>query len=491
MTLDPRTPVLVGAGQLVQRPDDLADALEAIDCMAEVLERAADDAGARTLLGDATAIRVMRGAWPYSDPGRLLAQRFGAGSAVSGLTTNGGNSPQSVVNRTATDIAGGAHDVVLIVGAETIWTRRRIRREGGDYHYTEQTTGEPDEILGVEVVMSSDIESERGFEAPVNFCPTFDSAIRARWGESLDEHRDRLARLWHGFNEVAVQNPYAWNRTPMTAEEIREPSPANRMVGFPYTKAMNSNWDLDQAAGLIICSVSAAERHGVPRDRWVFPLAGSDGRDTDLVSNRWDLSESPAIRVAGRRAFELAGVGPDDVAHVDLYSCFPSAVQIGARELGLDEDRQLTVTGGLTFAGGPLNNYVTHSIATMAGILRSDPGSVGLCSANGGYVTKHAFGLYSTEPPQAGFRHENCQEAIDAEPRRELAAGYTGPVTIEAYTVMHGREGPERGLFACRLADGRRQWADTTDPALMDAVMSTEHIGVAAEVTPGFALDVS
>ena len=491
MTLDPRTPVLVGAGQFIQRPENLDDALEAIDCMAEVLERAADDAGARTLLGDATAIRVVRGAWPYPDPGRLLAERFGANSAVTGLTTNGGNSPQSLVNRTAVDIVGGVHDVVLIVGAETIWTRRRIRREGGAYHYTDQGDRAPDEILGVDVAMSSDIESERGFEAPVNFYPTFDSAVRARRGESIDEHRDRVSALWHRFNEVAVRNPFAWNRTPMTAAEIREPSAANRMVGFPYTKAMNSNWDLDQAAGLIMCSASAAERHRVPRDRWVFPLGGTDGRDTDLVSHRWDLSESPAIRIAGRRAFELAGIGPDEIAHVDLYSCFPSAVQIGASELGLGEDRQLTVTGGLTFAGGPLNNYVTHSIATMAGLLRADAGSVGLCSANGGYVTKHAFGLYSTEPPEAGFRHENSQDAIDAQPRRELAADYTGPVTIEAYTVMHGRDGPERALFACLLTDGRRQWADTTDPALMEAVMSTEHIGVAAEVTPEFALEVS
>jgi acetyl-CoA C-acetyltransferase len=490
MTLDPRTPVLVGAGQLVQRPDDLDGALEAIECMAVALERAADDAGARSLLGAATAVRVVRGAWPYSDPGRLLAARFGA-DAVTGITANGGNTPQSLVNRSASEIAAGTHDVVLLVGAETIWTRRRIKRQGKEYIYTEQSGVEPDETLGVEVAMSSQVEAARGFELPVNFYPTFDSAIRARRAETIDEHRDRLSQLWEGFNAVAVRNPYAWNRTPMTAAEIREPGPSNRMVGFPYTKAMNSNWDLDQAAAVILCSVEAAERHGVSRDRWVFPLAGTDGRDTDLVSNRWDLAESPAIRTAGRRALELAGVGPDDLAHVDLYSCFPSAVQIGARELGLDENRQLTVTGGLTFAGGPLNNYVMHSIATMAGLLRDQPDSVGLCSANGGFVTKHAFGLYSTEPPASGFRHENCQEAIDAHPSRELAADHTGAVTIEAYTVMHGPDGPERGLFACLLDDGRRQWANTTDMALMKAVMASEHIGTRAEVTPEFALEVT
>ena len=490
--IDPRTPVLVGAGQFIQRPDDLGDAIEAIEAMTVALERAAGDAGARSLLGATTAIRVARGAWPYSDPGRLLAERFGATAAVTGLSANGGNTPQSMVNLTAAQIADGTHDIVLLVGAETIWTRRRIRRTGGTYAYTEQENVEPDEMLGAKVTMSGETEMARGFEAPVNFYPTFESAIRASRHETIPEHRGRISRLWERFNRVAVANPYAWMREPMTAEEICEPSPGNRMIGFPYTKAMNSNWDLDQAAGLILCSVEAAERHGVARDRWVFPWAGTDGHDTYLVSNRWALDESPAMRTAGRRALELAGVGVDDLAHVDLYSCFPSAVQISASELGLGEDRPLTVTGGLTFAGGPLNNYVMHSIATMAGRLREDAGAVGLCSANGGYVTKHAFGIYSTEPPPSGgFAHEDCQAEIDRFPTRELAADHAGPVTIEAYTVMHDPDGPRQALFACRLDDGRRQWANSTDADLMRAVMETEYIGAAAEVTREFTLELT
>jgi acetyl-CoA C-acetyltransferase len=260
------------------------------------------------------------------------------------------------------------------------------------------------------------------------------------------------------------------------------------MVGFPYTKAMNSNWDLDQGAGVILCSAEAAERHGVARDRWVFPWSGTDGRDTDFVSNRDELYESPAIRTAGRAAMSMAGIGPDDVGHVDLYSCFPSAVQIGANEMQLGFDRLLTVTGGLTFAGGPLNNYVMHGIATMAGVLRADAGSIGLCSANGGYVTKHAFGIYSTEPPPTPFTHRNCQEEIDEFPTRELAADHVGAVTIEGYTVMHGAEGPEKALAACRLADGRRTWASSTDGPLLDAMLTEEHIGRPAEVSPTFEL---
>jgi acetyl-CoA C-acetyltransferase len=173
------------------------------------------------------------------------------------------------------------------------------------------------------------------------------------------------------------------------------------------------------------------------------------------------------------------------VDHVDLYSCFPSAVQIAATEMGLDLDKQLTQTGGLTFAGGPLNNYVTHSIATMANVLREDPGSVGLCSANGGYITKHAFGVYSTTPPSKNFQHEDCQKEIDSFPTKQLDADYVGPATIEAYTVMHGATGPEVGLAALLTPNGR-QWAQTTNSDLMETMMESEHVGLAVEVTSDF-----
>ena len=257
------------------------------------------------------------------------------------------------------------------------------------------------------------------------------------------------------------------------------------MVGFPYTKRMNSNNMVEQGAGLILCSVAAAEAAGVPRDRWVFPLAGTDAHDTDVVSTRGDLHTSPAIRCAGRAVLELAGIGADDLAHIDLYSCFPSAVQIAAAELGLGLDRDLTVTGGLSFAGGPWNNYVMHGIATMAGIVRDDPGSIGLCTANGGFITKHAFGLYSTEPPADGFQWRDVQDEVDAFPTRAVVAEHDGPVTVESYTVMHGRDGgPETGIATGLTDDGARVWATTTEADLMAGMVAEEWVGRRVTVTP-------
>ena len=477
MTIDPRTPVVVGVAQALQRPENPADALEAVALMEQVVRASTEDAGSPDLLSKLDLIGVISGAWRYSDPARLVADAVGATSARTAVTAMGGHSPQSFLNSLATRIAAGELDRAVIVGAETIWSRRRQKRAGLPVTATIQTDVEPDERFQTDVPMTTAFEESRGVAQPINFYPIFDSAIRAARGETIDQHRDRLAALWATFNEVAVANDHAWFRTPMTAAEIREPSPSNRMVGFPYTKSMNSNWDLDQAAAILICSAEAATAAGISQDRWVFPWAGTDAHDTYAVSERRDLHSSPAITEAGKRVYALADVGPDTIDHVDLYSCFPSAVQVAAESLGLGEDRQLTQTGGLTFAGGPLNNYVTHSIAAMIDRLRGDAGSVGLVSANGGFLTKHAIGVYSTEPPSTPFRAEDVQDEVDRVPATPVAESHQGDVTVEAYTVMHGQDGPEVGLCALQTADGHRTWGKVTDVSAATEMTTEDVIG--------------
>ncbi|HEX5268370.1 MAG TPA: hypothetical protein VFW24_16500 [Acidimicrobiales bacterium] len=482
---DPRSPVVVGAGQMLQRPDRLEDALEPVALMGEAAAAAAADCGPPTLAAGAELVVAVQGAWGYTDPARIVAGRIGARHARTALTAHGGNTPQSVLNILAGRIAAGKLDRAVLVGGETIWSRRRLREQGIRAPVTEQADGAPDELLGSELGMGEDFERAAGVSAPIHFYPVFESAIRHARGESLDAHRDRLARMWEGFNRVAVANPYAWSRRPMTAAEIREPTPDNRMVGFPYTKAMNSNWDLDQAAAVVICSAEAAAAAGVPRDRWVFLHAGTDAREEAFVTRRWSFAEYPALTSAGRRLWALAGVGPDDVAHVDLYSCFPSAVQAAAAGTGVGEERELTVTGGLTFAGGPLNNYVTHSVASMLGVLRADPGSRGLVTANGGFISKHAMGVYSTDPAPGPFRWEDATPAMRL---RDAALGYAGPVTVDAYTVMHGREGAEVALFALLDPQGRRAWGRSDDAVVMKAGVTEELIGRAAHLDPNLTV---
>jgi acetyl-CoA C-acetyltransferase len=481
VSLDPRTPVIVGVGQHLHRAEGLDDALEPVALMAEAVRAAASDAGLDGVPNPDSLRVVQLLSWRYRNPPRFLAERLGISPADLVYTTPGGNTPQTLVNATSLEIQRGDADVVILAGGEAWRTRMRSRKSGVDLTWPKAPEGDEPRIMGKDLAMNLQAEIDRGIYMPVQVYPMFETAIRAAAGRSVDDHNEHLGRLWSGLSRVAARNPYAWIRDAKSPEEITTVTPANRMIGLPYPKYMNSNNDVDMGAALIMCSVEAARRLGVPEDRWVFPHSGADCHEHQYVSNRDTFAATPAIELGGRKAMELAGIGIGDVAVIDLYSCFPAAVQLGAASLGIDPlERQWSRTGGLPFAGGPWNNYVMHAIATVVGDLRRQPGEYGLVWANGGYATKHAFGVYSTTPPEDGFRHVDPQDEIDALPRRELAepAEAAGTATIEAYTVMHDREGdPETALATCLLADGRRAWGTSDDRTVAAALTDGEWVG--------------
>ena len=471
-------PVLIGVAQINQRDADPAHGVgdEPLALMIAAVRQAAEDAGAPALLSQVDSVRVVRGMWPYANPAKAVAEAIGSPQAETGITMWGGDAVQSLLSASALEIQRGERQLVVLAGAECGRTQAKARRAGIELKWQE-APGVPDRAFGVELKMRHRLEAQRGIASPIHMYPIFENAIRHARGETLGSHLARISELWAGFSRVAAGNPHAWLRDTKTAEEIRTPSATNRLVSFPYTKLMNSNSNVDQGAALILTSVATARRLGVPQRQWIYLWAATEAHDAYAVSHRDNLHSSPAVRIAGARCLELADMTLDDVDHVDVYSCFPSAVQVAAAELGLDEARPLTVTGGLTFGGGPLNNYVMHAIARMAEVLRERPEDTGLVTSNGGFITKHAFGVYAAAPPPAGFRHAVPQAEVDAMPTRELAPDYVGEAEVEAYTVMYGAEGPSVGLAACRLADGRRTWGNTEDPEVLAAMTAEEFCG--------------
>lgn len=485
--------MIIGVGQQVQHCDDPSIAADATELIAHAVRNAAADSGApRDPVAAADVLAVVSTlTWRYGDPARIVADRLGI-TPRRVLTPMGGNSPQSLVNSAALRILSGDLDLAILTGGEAWRTRMRARRNDVTLDWprvdADRLDAEPPEVWGHELEMSSPAETELGLVMPIQVYPMFETAIRAARaadGVSADEHLRQVGALWSAFSAVAARNPYAWRRDALSSNEVITAGPGNRMVGLPYTKAMNSNNDVDMAAAVIICSVERAEALGVARDRWVFPHAGTDCHEHPFISDRDVFYRTPAIEIGGAAALELARTDIDSIAHLDLYSCFPSAVQLGAKSLGInpyDETRPLTQTGGLSFAGGPWNEYVMHAIATMVSTLRDDPGSLGLVWANGGFVTKHAFGIYSTEPPANDFAHDEPQGQIDALPRTVTAsaddAAQANDCTIEAYTVMHGRDGsPESAWAAIRLDDGRRAWGRSTTSTTVHHLLEGEHVG--------------
>jgi len=481
MPNDSRTPVLVGVAAVTQREEDPSRAREPVELMIAALAAAAADAGTRALLSRADSIRAPRGFWQYSDPCRMIAERFGASRARTEVAEIG-VLQTTLFGRAAADIAAGRADVVLITGGEARYRALRASITGQQATDTPQVGVTPDSVLRPAEDILDPLELQHGLVTPVIQYAMIENALRAAEGVSVNAHQDELAALGARMSPVAAANPEAWSREAVSAETIRRA----RTLAFPYTKLHVSQWNVDQAAGLILCSVGTARALGIPRERWVFPLAVAESNHMLPLSRRRVLHRSPGFAMAGGRVLQRIGRRAADLKHVELYSCFPSAVRIQLRELGLPLDRLPTVCGGMVFAGGPLNNFVLQAQVKMAQVLRGDPGSVGLVTAVSGMITKQGVTAWSTEPPADGVRFDDVTAETAAQTEAvELIAERTGHATVVSYTVVYQGAAPERALLLCQLEDGRRTLCDSTDPAVMDALMREEGCGRPVRITVG------
>ena len=481
--VDPRTPVVIGAGQI----NDREFGSEPIDLMTRCSEAAiADAAASGDLQGAIDAVRVVWGIWPYRDPGRLVAERLGRPDARTTLTTTGGNQVYDLVVDTAEQISAGSIDVAVVCAAESMRTRRADHARGISTEYLAERDGAaPDDTVGSDSALTTPDEEAIGVHHPVRFYAMAETALRHRTGEPIDAHLHRISGMWARASEIAAANPHAWLRRAQPAEHIATASETNRPISAPYPKLMTSNLNVDQGGAVIMCSAEEAERLGVPRDRWVFPLAGSGAADHPSITTRWAFDESPAMRLAGRDALGLAGVDIDDCALLDLYSCFPVAVQVAQRELEVAPDRDWTITGGLTFAAGPMNCYCILPLTRAIGMLRAAPGQRAFLTGNGGYFSKHSAVVLAGGPRPGGFRSSRPQAEVDALPARTAPTERTDDGTLETYTVVYDREmRPSRAILAVLDDEGRRHWADETDPATIADLLATDACGQRVDLPP-------
>lgn len=477
MNIEQNFPILVGVGQVLNRIDDLADAKEPLEMMMAAIELAELDTQVSGFLDQVDSVRVVRGMWPYQNPAKYIAEKIGASNVETVGTLIGGNQNQAVINETSLEILRGTRQLVLVTGAENGNSSTKARKAGVALPSTE-TPGEYDRVIGAtQQPEHHALEREKGIYRAIQVYPMYDNAIRYARGETLEDHIKRVSGLWSRFNDVAQRNPNAWVQNDMTPEEICTPSPSNRPISFPYTKFMNANMSVNMGAALIMTSVGNAKKLGIPEDRWVYPVAGVKGYDHHSASIRDEFFTSPGIRLVGQKLLALSRMTVDDLDFVDLYSCFPSAVQVAAKEYGLSETRDLTVTGGLTFGGGPLNNYVMHSIARTVELIREKSDGKGLVTANGGNIYKHVHGIYGRECPSAPFTSESVQDEIDALPSRECLPAFKGEATIEAYTVMYDGFEPSIAHVALRTPDDQRVWVNTSDLDTARAMTQEEFCG--------------
>ncbi|MFS3130463.1 crotonase/enoyl-CoA hydratase family protein [Nocardioides sp. Bht2] len=484
--LAPQTPIIVGVGQVTQATPDLSR--EPADLAAEAVRRAATDAGAPGLLTAADGIfAVASTSWTYQDLAASVATRIGAQPKETVQSARfGGDSGQLLINAAGQAIADGTADVIVVCGAEAGNSFAAAQKQGTALSWEEQSSAvRPTRVLGSEKEANNEAESRAGLMAPIYVYGLLETALRARLGRTRTAHQEAITGLWSRFSQVAAENPHAWQPEGFSAERLATSDADNRMISSPYSKLLCANLQVDQASGIIVTNVATAQAMGIAQEKWVFLHAGAAAHDEWFVSERGDLAASPAINAIGKAALTQAGVTIDEVRHVDLYSCFPVAVQIAARELGLpldDADRPLSLTGGLTFGGGPGNNYGGHAVATLVDRLRANPGEVGLSTSLGWYLTKHAIGIYSTTPPSRPYR--SLAPLPEPVASRRALTDVAGDAVVEAYTVQYGRDGAPQAVIVSGIQpSGDRVLLRSTVDDVVARFVDDDPLGWALKVT--------
>lgn len=479
--MDPeRTPVVVAAGQLVDHDRELG-ALELAVRAAELALSASPKLPG--VVDRVSAVNILaRSGGP--SPAEDVAGELRLRPACCETSTVGGNAPQWLVQRAAADVAAGRIGACLVTGGEAVRTGRlRPPRDDRPLSADSGTERPPAPLVGDDRPGSSGEELAVGLSIPAAVYPLVESALAARAGRPPADQRAFLGELLAPFTAVAAEHPQAWFRQQRSASEIATPSPDNRLVAEPYTKRMTAFLGGSHGAALVVTSLAVARSLGLD-DGAMFVRSSATAADVWFPSARPDLGASPAIAAAGAAALEAGGVGLDELSFLDLYSCFPSAVQIGAAALGvaLDDPRGLTVTGGLPYFGGPGSNYSTHAIATVLELLR-ERGGHALVTALGWYVTKHAVGCYSATPPPAGFRVGDTaeeQERIDASalPVVEGSEVLEGAgAVVDGGTVVYGREGEVVAAPVVATLDDGRRVAAAADTRELAGLAGTTLVG--------------
>ena len=478
MTFDSRQPVLVGIGTCMQREDDLAHCKEPMDLMLEAVRRAGADTGDAQMLAGVARIAVPKGRWRYRNPAGEIARAIGADSATTVLASVG-VLQQSLIGDACSRIAAGEIDSALIVGADAGYRMLRARQLGERAGERQQEDA-PHVSLEPKEELLHPVELHAGIRMPVALYAIIESAWRARNGLAVDQHRQQLGAMYQRFSEVAARNPEAWRRKPLSALEISEASDRNPMQAFPYTRLHCSTWNVDQAAALLVCSAAKAQALGIAQSRWVYALASTESNHMVPVSARADLAGCIGARLAGRAALAAGDLAASQLDLVELYSCFPIAVEAYAQELGISLTRDLTVTGGMPFAGGPFNNYVLQATCRMAALIREGRGRTGLLSSVSGILTKQGFGLWASQPGARGYSFDDVSaETARLVETKEVDPAFHGRAVVAGYTVLHDKGQLPRALVLADTEGGRRALAWSEDQALVQRMESSEFCGAA------------
>ncbi|MGY0575143.1 acetyl-CoA acetyltransferase [Bradyrhizobium sp. RDM12] len=483
-----RIPVIVGIGEIVDRPKEIAEGLEPLDLLEQALRRAEADAGAK-LLGEMQSLDVVNFlSWRYRDPEKLLAQRLGVSPAHCYYGPVGGESPIRFIHETAKRIARGECTVAAVCGAEAQSTATKAERADVKLPWTPFAHDVAEPKRGA--AFQKPLAVKLGVFRPVTVYPFYEAASSAHWGQTPREAMAESGTLWSRYSAVAAQNPNSWLKRRYAPEEITTPATDNRLIAWPYNKLMVANPSVNMGAALLLTNLAKARAAGIAEDKLVYPLGGASAEEPRDYLVRDQFYESHPQNAVLKAVMDIAGGDAKKFDAIELYSCFPCVPKMARRTLGLGADVQPTVNGGLTFFGAPLNTYMTHAACAMVRRLRGGH-KLGLLYGQGGFVTKHHALVVSKTPPHEALAQEtSVQSEADRNKRAvpEFVTEASGKGKVESFTVLYGRGGDaEHGVVMLRTADDRRTLARVTasDSATLGHLLNVDKtpVGSIGEIT--------
>jgi acetyl-CoA C-acetyltransferase len=455
-----RIPVIVGVGEIVDRPKEIGGGLEPLALMVKALQRAEADSGAALLKEIESLDIVSFLSWRYRDPEKQLAARLSVNPKHNYYGPVGGESPIRYLHEAAKRIARGECSVAAVCGAEAQSTVTKAERAGLTLPWTPfaHDVEEPKRGAAFQKPMAVKL----GVFRPVSVYPFYEAATSAHWAQTPREAMAESGALWSAYSLVASQNPNSWLRRNFAPHEITTPTPDNRLIAWPYTKLMVANPTVNMGGAVLMTSLAKARALGLREDNLVHVRGGASAEEPRDYLERDQFVESHAQNAVLEAAMALADGDGKAFDAIELYSCFPCVPKMARRTLQLGANVQPTVTGGLTFFGAPLNTYMTHAACAMVRKLR-DGRTLGLLYGQGGFVTKHHALVLSRTPPEEPLAQETSVQA-EAERRRaqvpEFVTEASGKGKVESFTVLYGRNNEVgHGVVMLRTPENRRALA--------------------------------
>src|SRR5580692_4171691 len=433
---DDRIPVIVGVGEIVDRSKEISAGLEPLALLEQALKRAEEDSGGRLRgqIGSRGVVNFL--SWRYRDPEKQLAGRLGINPAHLYYGPVGGESPIRYLHEAAQRIARGECAVAAVCGAEAQSTATKAERSGVKLPWTPFARDVEEPKRGA--AFQKPLAVKLGVFRPVTVYPFYEAATSAHWGQTPRQATAESGRLWSTYATVASENPNAWLKRRFAADEITTPTPDNRLIAWPYTKLMVANPTVNMGGAILMTSLAKARAAGIAEDRLIYPLGGASAEEPRDYLLRDQFYESHPQNAVLNAVMDIVGSDGRKFDAIELYSCSPCVPKMARRTLGLGDDVQPTVTGGLTFFGAPLNTYMTHAACAMVRRLR-DGAQLGLLYGQGGFVTKHHALVLSRHAPQTALAQETSVQR-EADRHRGavpvFATEATGTARIESFTAI-------------------------------------------------------